>query len=81
MLQIQNFKTRSDEAPESQTNESGMVFQLNYRPEQMKFLQTARVAELEQRIHQLENVLGASSEKLSRLAVATSKGATFDVFP
>lgn len=63
--------------PESQGgSESGITFQLKYRPEQAHMDQINRLAELERRIHRLEVVLGASNEKLTRLSTITSKGHT-----
>lgn len=74
--QLEQFKASVNEKVESQTDldESTIVYQLNYRPEQARFVQTNRLAELEHRLHRLETVLGASSDKLSRLASMTSKG-------
>lgn len=76
MAHIEQFKANAKELPESQaaSADSEIVFQLNYRPEQARHQQTARVAELEGRIRRLETVLGASDEKMARLAAATSKG-------
>lgn len=73
MAQLQKFKTNALDKPESQTSESGLIFQLNYHPEHAKLAQTSRVTDLEQRIRKLETVLGANSDKLSRLSNATSK--------
>lgn len=76
LAQLEQFKQRVNEKPESQAHsaEDSIVYQFNYRPEQAKLKQTARVAELESRLHKLESVLGASSDKLSRLTTATNKG-------
>ncbi|KAL3268898.1 hypothetical protein HHI36_007985 [Cryptolaemus montrouzieri] len=78
--QLEQFKTISKEQPESQSqsDESTVVYQLNYRPELVKFQQTSRISELELRIHHLESVLGASNEKLSRLAAGSSKGSLLE---
>lgn len=75
LSQLEQFKASAHEKPESQTQEgSGIVYQLNYRPDQVKLAQTARITELESRLHRLESVLGASDEKLARLSSATTKG-------
>lgn len=74
MTQLEKFKTNAMEKPESEASESGLTFQLNYRPEQAKLLQTSRVTELEQRIHKLETLLGCTNEKLARLSNPHTKG-------
>lgn len=76
MAQLEQFKASINEQPESQAgaDESGIVYQLHYKPEQAKFSQTNRLAELEHRLHKLENVIGTSSDKLARLASMTGKG-------
>ncbi|KAL1494229.1 hypothetical protein ABEB36_009855 [Hypothenemus hampei] len=75
LTQLEQFKQQINEKPESQlpSAEDSIVYQFNYRPEHVKLKQTARIAELESRLHRLESVLGASSDKLSRLTVATNK--------
>lgn len=76
LSQLEQFKNKINEKPEAETNatEDSIIYQFKYRPEQAKLQQTARVAELESRLHKLESVLGASSDKLSRLTTATNKG-------
>lgn len=76
MSQIEKFKSTAKDQPESEaaTDESGILFQLNYKPEHARLQQTGRVAELEGRIKRLEQVLGSSDDKLARLTAATSKG-------
>jgi hypothetical protein len=45
--------------------QSGTVtYELTYRPEQAHLIQVSHVADLEQRLHMLETVLGATSEKM-----------------
>jgi len=44
-----------------------VTYQLYYRPEQAKFSNTARVAELEQRLERLESLMGNSPEKITAL--------------
>lgn len=73
------FKQKVNEKPESRvskaaTTEDTIVYQFNYKPEQFKLQQTARVADLESRLHKLESVLGATPDKLSRLTTATNTG-------
>ncbi|XP_045482033.1 dynactin subunit 2-like [Harmonia axyridis] len=58
---------------EKQLDDSGIVYHINYRPELAKLKQTSRIAQMEARVHHLETVLGASNEKLNRLAAGTSK--------
>lgn len=80
LAQLEQFKQNINEKPESQTQtpQDSIIYQFNYRPEQTKLKQTARVAELESRLHRLEAVLGASSDKLSRLTTATNKGSLLE---
>lgn len=45
--------------------QSGTVtYELTYRPEQAHLIQVSRVADLEQRLHELETILGATSDKM-----------------
>ncbi|KAJ8917754.1 hypothetical protein NQ315_005205 [Exocentrus adspersus] len=76
MSLIEQYKVAVKEKPESQKehDDSGIIYQFTYKPEQASLAQTTRVAELEARLHRLESVLGTSSEKLSRLTSATTKG-------
>ncbi|XP_018320309.1 dynactin subunit 2 [Agrilus planipennis] len=75
MSQLEQFKAKANEQPESEGHlDDAIIYQFNYRPDQARLAQTARVAELETRIHRLEGVLGGSDEKLGRLSAATSKG-------
>lgn len=76
MSQIEQYKAAIKEKPEAQlgADESGIVYQFTYKPEQANLAQTTRIAELETRLHKLESVLGTSSDKLSRLMGAVSKG-------
>ncbi|KRT78149.1 hypothetical protein AMK59_8100 [Oryctes borbonicus] len=77
--QLERFKAQTSELPESEGgDESGITFQLKYRPEQAHMNQINRLAELERRVHRLEIVLGASNEKLSRLSTITSKGSLLE---
>lgn len=73
---IEQFKSTASEKPESEgsTDDNGIVYQLNYRPELARLEQTARLAELESRLHRLETVLGATDDKLARLAAGNKKG-------
>jgi hypothetical protein len=43
---------------------STVTYELTYRPEQAHLIQVSHVADLEHRLHKLETVLGASSEKV-----------------
>ncbi|XP_059469995.1 dynactin subunit 2 [Neocloeon triangulifer] len=47
-------------------------YELLFKPEQMKLQQTARVAQLEQRLHALETSVGDVPNKLSRLSSDTN---------
>ncbi|CAB3378753.1 Hypothetical predicted protein [Cloeon dipterum] len=47
-------------------------YELHFRPEQMKLQQTARVAQLEQRLHALETAVGDVPNKMSRLSTDTN---------
>ncbi|XP_066145248.1 dynactin subunit 2 [Euwallacea fornicatus] len=81
LSQLEQFKQKVNEQPESNSKQGGdnIIYQFKYRPEQAKLQQTARLAELEGRLHRLESVLGASSDKLARLATATNKGCLMEV--
>ncbi|XP_066260880.1 dynactin subunit 2 [Euwallacea similis] len=81
LAQLEQFKQKVNKQLESNSKEGGenIVYQFKYRPEQAKLQQTARLAELEGRLHRLESVLGASSDKLARLATATNKGSLMEV--
>ncbi|XP_056647582.1 dynactin subunit 2 [Diorhabda sublineata] len=81
LSQLEQFKATINEKPESETegNESGIVYQFNYRPEKSRLIQTTRLADLETRIHKLESAIGIPSDKLSRLTAATSKKSLFEV--
>ncbi|XP_057670347.1 dynactin subunit 2 [Diorhabda carinulata] len=81
LSQLEQFKATINEKPESETegNESGIVYQFNYRPEKARLIQTTRLADLETRIHKLESAIGIPSDKLSRLTAATSKKSLFEV--
>ncbi|XP_044754232.1 dynactin subunit 2 [Coccinella septempunctata] len=73
--ELEQFSKIAKEPPqgEEKTDESGIVYHINYKPELAKLKQTSRVAQLEARVHHLETVLGASNEKLNRLSAGTSK--------
>lgn len=43
---------------------SAVTYELTYRPEQAHLIQVSHVADLEHRLHKLETVLGATSEKM-----------------
>lgn len=74
---IEQLKTSASERPEAEDGAvggDGIIYQFNYRPELAKLQQTARLAELEGRLHRLETVLGATDDKLARLASGNKKG-------
>lgn len=79
LTQLENFKhqTLSPQKPSekgsSTTESDSIVYQLKYRPEHTKLAQTTRLSELEHRLHKLESILGATSEKLARLATDTQQ--------
>lgn len=58
-------KQKTTTAPSG--SEHGMLYQLRYRPEQSQLQQASRVAELEQRLNKLENILGTSNENMASL--------------
>lgn len=76
MALIEQLKTTAADQPESEsgTSTDGIVYQFNYKPELARLQQTARLAELESRLHRLEAVLGATDDKLARLASGNKKG-------
>lgn len=73
MSLIEQLKTTASEQPESAGEDSGIVYQFNYRPELARLQQTARLSELESRLHHLETILGATDDKLARLASGNKK--------
>ncbi|XP_030750200.1 dynactin subunit 2 [Sitophilus oryzae] len=75
LAQLEQFKQNisGKEGTKPKNIDDGIVYQFKYRPEHAKLQQTARISELESRLHRLESVLGSSSDKLSRLTVATNK--------
>lgn len=80
LSQLEQFKKKASEKSESQqaADEDAIVYQFNYRPEQAKLQQTTRLAELEARLHFLENVLGSNKEKLARLSAASTKSSLWE---
>lgn len=76
LAQIEEYKATIHEKPESQaeTDLESIVYQFAYKPGQASLAQTSRISELEARLNRLESVLGASSDKLSRLTAGNSKG-------
>jgi dynactin-2 len=60
--------------------QSGTVtYELTYRPEQAYLMQVSRVADLEHRLHKLETVLGATSDKVARLSLDTQHKSLVEV--
>jgi hypothetical protein len=43
---------------------STVTYELTYRPEQAHLIQVSHIADLEHRLHKLETILGATSEKM-----------------
>lgn len=81
--QLENFKQTMSDQPEASksaiSKESGVVFELNYMPDQTRLTQTARVADLENRLHRLEAVLGNPTKEFSRLSAAFNNGPLLEV--
>jgi len=60
--------------------QSGTVtYELTYRPEQAYLMQVSNVADLEHRLHKLETVLGATSDKMARLSLDTQHKSLVEV--
>jgi hypothetical protein len=55
-----NIKTQPAVSEQSGT----VTYELMYRPEQAHLIQVSRVADLEHRLHKMETVLGATSDKM-----------------
>jgi len=77
-VQLENLKfsgTPSQKLRNIQTqpaSQSGTVtYELTYWPEQAHLMQVSRVADLEHRLHKLETVLEATSDKVARLSLDT----------
>ncbi|XP_007907518.1 dynactin subunit 2 isoform X1 [Callorhinchus milii] len=58
-----------DKSPGKGTDGNAITYELYYRPEQHKFTQAAKVAELEKRLSELEVAVGTSSDKQNPLTV------------
>ncbi|XP_063238042.1 dynactin subunit 2 [Bacillus rossius redtenbacheri] len=56
------------EAKAKAGDEGVVTYQLSYRPQHARLSQSARLAELEQKLHRLETVVGAAPDKLARLS-------------
>lgn len=41
-----------------------MLYQLNFKPQQARLSQSSKLADLDQRLHNLESVVGATPEKM-----------------
>ncbi|GLV35925.1 Dynactin 2 p50 subunit [Carabus blaptoides fortunei] len=82
LAQLEHFKQSTGTKPVPtavlDAPSDSIVYQLHYRPERTRLEQTTRLSELEHRLHRLENVLGASSENLARLATATQQHTLYD---
>lgn len=82
LTQLEHFKqqTLPSQKPEGSgvlEETDSIVYQLKYRPEHTKLAQTTRLSELEHRLHKLEAILGATSEKLARLATDTQQSTLY----
>lgn len=58
---------------------STVTYELTYRPEQAHLIQVSHVADLEHRLHMLETILGATSEKMARLSLDTQHKSLVEV--
>uniref|UniRef100_A0A4W3KGY1 Dynactin 2 (p50) n=1 Tax=Callorhinchus milii TaxID=7868 RepID=A0A4W3KGY1_CALMI len=74
-----------DKSPGKGTDGNAITYELYYRPEQHKFTQAAKVAELEKRLSELEVAVGTSSDKqvegtieILQAKVSTLDSATLD---
>lgn len=57
-------ETYKSSEPSTETSAGVLSYQVQFRPEQVQLEQTQRIAVLEQRIHQLESLVGATPDKL-----------------
>lgn len=79
LSQLENFKKTlpSDNKPKSSvptstSSDSVITYELYIKPEESKLKETARVADLEHRLKQVENLVGSDKNKLSLLTSNTS---------
>ncbi|XP_071488252.1 dynactin subunit 2-like [Diadema antillarum] len=64
--------TPSKKEPAKDAKDGHVTYELYYRPEQNKFTQVSKAAELEQRLNRIEAVLGQDPQKLASLTADTS---------
>ncbi|XP_028395122.1 dynactin subunit 2-like [Dendronephthya gigantea] len=67
--QLESYKEKAKSKPSSkeQVDEDCVTYKLLYKPEQAKLAQLSHVSELEERVKNLENLLGIDSPHLSTL--------------
>uniref|UniRef100_T1J1F4 Dynactin subunit 2 n=1 Tax=Strigamia maritima TaxID=126957 RepID=T1J1F4_STRMM len=63
---------KKDPAPKS-SGDNQLIYELHYKPEQVKFLQSAKVAEFERRIEKLESLIGHNQDKMLTLTNDTNQ--------
>ncbi|XP_047113157.1 dynactin subunit 2-like [Schistocerca piceifrons] len=56
-------KTNKEDQSISENDSNGLLYQLTYQPEQARLAHTSRIADLDQRLHRLETVLGPEPVK------------------
>ncbi|KAJ4442794.1 hypothetical protein ANN_04387, partial [Periplaneta americana] len=84
--QLESLKQIGVPSGKSKTDAAGVsghsntiTYELSYRPEHAHLGQVSRVADLEQRLHKLESVLGATSDKMARLSLDTQHKSLVEV--
>lgn len=66
---VPTSKPSSEDAKVGETTEPGVLkYQMMYLPEKARMQEAARVAQLEQRLCCLENLIGTSNDKLSKFS-------------
>ncbi|KAJ9588244.1 hypothetical protein L9F63_018408, partial [Diploptera punctata] len=80
LAQLESFKQGSISSVDkssgstatSASGDAGVItYELAYRPEHANLTQISRVADLENRLHKLETVVGSTSDKMARLSLDT----------
>lgn len=56
-----------------------MLYQLNFKPQQARLSQSSKLADLDQRLHNLESVVGATPEKMTSLMQDTHQSGLLEV--
>lgn len=73
LKEVSSGNKKSGKPDPKKGSDTVLTYHLQTNPAQNKFLQTARLANLEQRLNKLETVIGTSPENLNRLQLSEFK--------